>query len=81
MWLHKQFGDGIDLIIKNILDNCNQMFFQTAGAESNGKYIVKKFISKEVIKEYLEGLTTKKVSFIRSTKKHGGLRHLFKVGL
>jgi serine/threonine protein kinase len=79
MWLYKQFGDDVDLIMKNMLLNCNQMFFQTAGLESNGKFLVKKFTSKEIIKEYLEGLTSKKVFFIRSTKKHGGLRHLFKV--
>jgi serine/threonine protein kinase len=80
MWLYKQFGNNVDLIMKKLIENSKEMFFQTAGLESNGKFLVKKFTSKEVIKEYLNSLTNKKVSFIRTTNKHGGSRHLFKIG-
>lgn len=79
MWLHKEFGDKSDNIIKNLISSTKEMFFQTAGAESRGMYTIKKLISKEIIQDYLINLGGKNVKFLRSTKYHGGLRHLFKI--
>lgn len=79
MWLYKQFGNKVDIIIKNLISNCKEMFFQTAGSESNGKFLINDLQSKEKIYDYLKNLGSNKVEFIRSTKEHGGLRHLFKV--
>lgn len=79
MWLHKQYGKDCDLIIKNLISSSKEMFFQTAGAESQGMYLVKELTSKEVIYDYLKNLGGNEVEFIRSSKHHGGLRHLFKI--
>ena len=79
MWLEKQLGKKVDLVISNLINHSKQMFFQTAGAESAGKYLVKWLKSKEDIQEYLERLGGKKVTFI-DTSKRGGLRYLFKIG-
>jgi serine/threonine protein kinase len=82
MWLHKRYGnDECNLIIKKLIESSKEMFFQTAGSESHGMYLVKDLTSKEVIQNYLISLSpkTKEVKFIRSTKYHGGLRHLFKI--
>jgi len=79
MWLHKIYDNKCDTIIKNLINSSKEMFFQTAGLESNGMYLVKELTSKEVIKDYLLNLGSKNVDFIRSTNYHGGLRHLFKI--
>jgi hypothetical protein len=80
MWLHKQFGDKVDIIMSNLFKNCKTVFFQTAGAESEGMYKVENLKSKKDIENYLKSLAKKKITFIRTTKYHGGLRHLFKIG-
>jgi len=77
MWLHKKYGnDPTNNLMRALAKRCKQMIFQTAGAESGGKYQVKDLNSKETINEYLNdnGFHSK---FIRTTKEHGGLRHLF----
>ncbi len=79
MWLEKQFGKGVDVIISNLIKHSKEMFFQTAGAESAGIYLVKWLKSKQDIKEYLERLGGKRVEFI-SQSKRGGKRYLFKIG-
>jgi len=79
MWLHKAYGNKCDIIIKNLINSSKEMFFQTAGAESQGMYTVKSLKSKNEIRDYLINLGGKNVDFIRSTKYHGGLRHLFKI--
>lgn len=80
MWLHKQFGkDGSDKIMNNLLNNCKELFFQTAGSESHGMYLVKELSSKEEIEKYLKSLNSKEVCFIRTTNAHGGFRHFFRV--
>lgn len=80
MWLHKKFGQKCDIIIKNLINSSKEMFFQTAGAESQGMYLVKSLTSKSIIHNYLYSMNeSKKIEFIRSTKYHGGLRHLFKI--
>jgi serine/threonine protein kinase len=79
MWLDKVFGKDCDIIMKNLISSTKELFFQTAGAESMGMYLVKDLDSKEKIFKYLQSLGGKNIKFIRSTKYHGGLRHLFKV--
>jgi len=80
MWLYKQLGDEVDIVMKRLIESSNTLFFQTAGKESSGRMRIKKFKSKEDIYNYLVSLSgSKKVTFIRSTKMHG-LRHLFKIG-
>jgi len=79
MWLHKQLKNKVDNILSNLFEKSKETFFQTSGLESSGMYKVESLKSKEDIKKYLESLTDKKVYFIRTTNKHGGLRHLFKV--
>jgi len=79
MWLRKQFGLNADKLISNIIESSKEMFFQTAGSESSGMWVDKSLKSKEQIKKYLSKLGGRKVDFIRSTGKHGGLRHLFRI--
>jgi len=79
MWIYKQLSDGVDTVMKNLIESSKTLFFQTAGSESSGRMRIKKFASKDDIYNYLINLTQKKVTFIRSTKMHG-LRHLFKIG-
>ena len=79
MWLRKQFGLGADKLISNMITSSKEMFFQTAGNESSGMWVDKSLKSKEQIKKYLLKLGRRKVDFIRSTGKHGGLRHLFRI--
>ncbi|MFW9871683.1 MAG: hypothetical protein ACFFG0_01185 [Candidatus Thorarchaeota archaeon] len=78
MWLVKQFGRKADVIVANLIKNSEEMFFQTAHAESAGIYKVKWLKNKNDIQKYLEDLGGKKVSLI-DTSKRGGLRYLFKV--
>jgi len=78
MWLEKKFGKKSDKIISNLIKHSKEMFFQTAGAESSGMYLVKDLKSKEDIQQYLERLGGKKVVFIDSSKR-GGKRYLFKI--
>jgi len=79
MWLRKQFGLGADKLVSNMITSSNEMFFQTAGKESSGMWTDKSLGSKEGIKKYLNKLGESKVDFIRSTGRHGGQRHLFRV--
>lgn len=80
MWLHKQFGkEGCDKIMNELLKYCKEMFFQTAGSESHGMYLIKELNSKETIEQYLKSLNSKEVHFIRTTNAHGGFRHFFRV--
>lgn len=79
MWLEKQLGKKVDIVISNLIKHSKEMFFQTAGAESSGMYLVKDLKSKEDIQKYLERLGGKKVTFI-DTSKRGGIRYLFKIG-
>jgi len=79
MWIEKQLGKKADIVIRNLIKHSKEMFFQTAGAESSGIYLVKELDSKKGIQEYLERLGGKKVTFI-DTSKRGGKRYLFKVG-
>ena len=78
MWLVKQYGKGADEIISNLIKHSKEMFFQTAGLESSGMYLVKWLKNKDDIKKYLENLGGKKVTFI-DVSKRGGLRYLFKI--
>ena len=78
MWMEKQLGKGVDVIISNLIKHSREMFFQTAGAESSGMYLVKDLKSKEDIQKYLERLGEKRVTFI-DTSKRGGKRYLFKI--
>ncbi len=79
MWLEKQLGKKVDTVISNLIKHSKQMFFQTAGAESSGMYLVKDLKSKRDIQEYLERLGEKKVVYIGKSKR-GGKRYLFKIG-
>ena len=79
MWLVKQYGRNADLITSNLIKHSKEMFFQTAGAESSGMYLVKSLKTKGDIKKYLEDLGGKKVTFIDQSKR-GGKRYLFKIG-
>ena len=79
MWIEKQLGKKADIVISNLIKHSKQMFFQTAGAESSGIYLVKWLKSKKDIQEYLERVGGKRVKFI-STSKRGGKRYLFKIG-
>ena len=79
MWLEKQLGKKVDVVISNLIKHSREMFFQTAGAESSGIYLVKGLRSEKEIKEYLEMLGGKKVVCI-GTSKRGGVRYLFKIG-
>jgi len=80
MWLVKQLKEGADQVIINLIKNSKELFFQTAGKESNGMYKVGKLTSKEVIRDYLKRLgDNKEVTYIRTTNQHGGKRHLFKI--
>ena len=80
MWLYKQLGKDSDIVLSNLIKRSRQLFFQTAGLESNGMFLDKRMKNKEAIKKYLENLGGKKVSFIHTTNMHGGKRHLFKIG-
>ncbi|MFH1482483.1 MAG: hypothetical protein ABIE46_03115 [Patescibacteria group bacterium] len=81
MWLYKQLGDKVDIVMSNLFKSCKTIFFQTAGAESAGMFKVEKLKSKSDIENYLKNLTKKKITFIKSTNKHGGIRHLYKIGV
>ena len=65
--------------ISNLIKHSREIFFQTAGAESSGMYLVKWLKSKKDIQEYLERVGGKKVTFIDRSKR-GGKRYLFKIG-
>lgn len=80
MWLYKQLGKSSDIVLSNLIKNSRQLFFQTAGLESNGMFLDKRMKNKETIKKYLEDVGKKEVTFIHTTNMHGGKRHLFKVG-
>ena len=80
MWIYKQLGDDVDIVMKNLIENSKTLFFQTAGKESSGRMRIQKLSSKEDIYEYLVLLSgSKKVTFVRTTLLHG-MRHLFKIG-
>lgn len=79
MWLYKQLNEKVDIVMNNMINNSKELFFQTAGAESHGMFLVNELNSKEKIYEYLMSFKPDKVEFIRSTENHGGIRHLFKV--
>ncbi len=78
MWLEKQLGKKADIVIANLIEHSKEMFFQTAGAESSGMYLVKNLRSKEDIKKYLERLGGKEVTFIGTSESYG-IRYLFKI--
>ena len=76
MWLVKQFGiNGSNEIISKLIKNSKEMFFQTAGSESEGRYRVMWLKTKHDIKDFLKDIGGQQVSFIKT--KHG--RHLFKI--
>lgn len=82
MWIYKQLGkEQSDKITSQLIKKSKQMFFQTAGKESPGMFILqdKEFSSKEEIEKYLYFLGAKKVYYIKAESLHGGFRHLFKV--
>ncbi len=79
MWLEKQLGKKVDIVMSNLIKNSKEMFFQTASAESSGMYLVKDLKSEQSVKEYLERLGGEKVTLI-DTSKRGGKRYLFKIG-
>jgi len=80
MWLVKQLKEGADQVIVNLIKNSKELFFQTAGKESNGMYKVVELTSKEVVQDYLRRLgNDKEVTYIKTTSQHGGKRHLFKI--
>jgi len=79
MWLEKQMGNKVNKVISNLFAKSKETFFQTCGLDGEGMYRVE-LESKEDVKQYLKGLTSKNVEFIRSTTDHeGGLRYLFKI--
>ncbi len=81
MWIYKQLGDKVDIVISNLIKSCKTLFFQTAGSESDGMYTVNSLKSKKDIEDYLKKLSgKKKVTFIKTTNQHGGSRHLFRIG-
>lgn len=81
MWIYKQLGKESDIVLSNLIKSSRQIFFQTAGLESNGMFLDKRMKDKETIQDYLLKVgNEKKVEFIRTTKLHGGKRHLFKIG-
>ena len=76
MWLVKQFGvNDSNEIISNLIRNSKEMFFQTASAESNGKYKVKWLKTREMVGDFLKELGGQRVTFIKTMRR----RHLFKV--
>lgn len=79
MWLEKQLGKKVDMVVSNLIKHSKEMFFQTAGADNAGMYVVKSLKSKQDVQEYLERLGGKRVTFL-DTSKRGGKRHLFKIG-
>ncbi len=79
MWLEKQLGKKVDTVVANLIKHSKEMFFQTAGTDNAGMYVVKDLHSRQDVQEYLEKLGGKKVTFI-GTSKRGGNRHLFKIG-
>jgi serine/threonine protein kinase len=79
MWLEKQFGQGVDKIMANLIKNSKVMFFQTSHAESAGMYKVMSLKNQGDIEDYLKGLGASKVELIGMSKR-GGKRFLFKVG-
>jgi len=80
MWLYKIFEKKADIIIKKLIASTKELFFQTAGAESSGMFTVKSLKSKQDIEKYLVRMGGKEITFLYTTKNHGGLRHMFKVG-
>ena len=80
MWIQKQLGkENTDVLMKKLVSNCKELFFQTAGAESAGMYVIKELQNRDDIQKYLYSVGAKEVTFVSSTSDHGGLRHLFKV--
>ena len=82
MWLYNQFGkEQTDKIVSNLIKKSKLLFFQTAGKESNGMYVLndKEFSNKEETEKYLYSLGARKVYWIRGMLIHGGIRHLFKI--
>lgn len=78
MWIHKQLGEKQtnELMLK-IAQNCKYMFFQTAGKESSGTYIVENLTNQKDIENMLLSVGFKEYKKIYDTNLHGGIRHLF----
>jgi serine/threonine protein kinase len=79
MWLEKQFGKKVNVLVSNLIKHSKEMFFQTCHAESSGMYKVSWLKSKDDIQKYLEDLGDKKVTYLDDSKR-GGKRFLFKIG-
>ena len=79
MWLFKQSQNMANSVTQSLIKNCKEMYFQTAGAESGGMYQVKSLKSQVNIEKYLYRLGAKNVKLLKTTFKHGGKRHMFKV--
>jgi len=81
MWLYKQLGREKTLeCVKNILNHCRYMFFQTCGAYSSGMYKVMEYKSYVDIRQMLYDAGAKKVANIGEfVGSHDAPRHMFLV--
>jgi hypothetical protein len=80
MWIHKQMGEEkTRAIMHDLIDNCDFMYFQTAGAESSGMYKVKSLDSEDAVATYLSECGASSIKRLKTVKQHGGKRYLFRV--
>ncbi|HXK72616.1 MAG TPA: hypothetical protein PLQ68_07905 [Clostridia bacterium] len=78
MWLWKAYGEkGVDKIMRNIQQRTKYLLFQTAHAESGGRYRVDKLKTKEDIINYLASFGYDKITLVATTGAHKGIRYMF----
>jgi len=78
MWVHKQLGDEkTRKLMMELSQKTKYIIFQTAGAESGGKYRIMELKDVATIKSYLESCGFVNVVNFKSTTVHGGVRHMF----
>ena len=78
-WIDKEIGKERALqCLANVIQDSKMVFFQPAGKESAGTATVEHFKNKAATMEYIRAAGGKP-EFIRTTMKHGGKRHLFKI--
>ena len=79
MWIYKQLGPKRTAnVLKNLSSKLGTFYFQTAHAESGGKFKVLEFKSKGDIAKHLSSCGFVNVTHVKASKAHGRVRHLFK---
>lgn len=77
MWIEKQLGAARTVeLLKAASQGVRHLFFQTAHAESGGRYVVKGLQDLNAIKAYLADCGFSNVEVVHATPRHGGVRHL-----